>query len=85
MAAIYTAVVSMGLTFVLGRLLGPEAFGTYSNILTLASLFFILQDGGFKTLIFREKTLPTPRLLLHKTENVCMQQPLEHVPCLTLG
>jgi O-antigen/teichoic acid export membrane protein len=60
MAAIYTAVVSMGLTFVLGRLLGPEAFGTYSYILTLASFFFILQDGGFKTLIFREKTLPTP-------------------------
>lgn len=65
MAAIYTAVVSMGLTFGLGRLLGPEAFGTYSYILTLASLFFILQDGGFKTLIFREKTLSTPGLQKH--------------------
>jgi O-antigen/teichoic acid export membrane protein len=50
----------MGLTFVLGRVLGPVGFGDYSYILTLASLFFILQDGGFKTLILREKTLPTP-------------------------
>lgn len=65
MATIYTAAVSMGLTFVLGRLLSPGGFGTYSYILTLASLFFILQDGGFKTLIFREKTLPTPALEEH--------------------
>jgi len=61
----YTAAVSMGLTFVLGRLLGPMGFGTYSYILTLASLFFILQDGGFKTLIVREKTLPTSNLAGH--------------------
>lgn len=58
-ATVYSAGVSIALTFLLGRVLGPEVFGQYSYILTLASLFFILQAGGFKTLLFREKTLPS--------------------------
>ena len=58
-ATVYNAGVSIGLTFLLGRVLGPETFGQYSYILTLASLFFILQTGGFKTLLFRERTLPS--------------------------
>ncbi len=53
-ATLYAAAVSVGLTFVLGRVLGPAAFGQYSYILTRGSLFAILQDGGFSTLIFRE-------------------------------
>ncbi len=59
LATIYSAGVSVFLTFLLGRLLGPEAFGDYSYVLTLAALFLIVQDGGFKTLLFRERTLPT--------------------------
>ena len=62
LATAYNAGVSIFLTFLLGRVLGPEAFGRYSYLLTLASLFFILQDGGFKTLLFREKTLPSPAI-----------------------
>ena len=62
LATAYNAGVSIFLTFLLGRVLGPEAFGRYSYMLTLASLFFILQDGGFKTLLFREKTLPSPAI-----------------------
>ena len=61
-AAVYNAGVSILLTFLLGRVMGPEAFGRYSYMLTLASLFFILQDGGFKTFLFREKTLPSPAM-----------------------
>jgi O-antigen/teichoic acid export membrane protein len=64
-ATLYTAGVSLGLTFVLGRVLGPEGFGVYSYILTIATLFFILQEGGFKTLLFREKTLPSEGLKIH--------------------
>ena len=59
LATLYTAGVSLGLTFVLGRVLGPDGFGRYSYILTIATLFFILQDGGFKTFLYREKTLPS--------------------------
>ncbi|EFK08077.1 polysaccharide biosynthesis protein [delta proteobacterium NaphS2] len=61
-ATVFNASVSIGLTFFLGRVLGPEAFGRYSYILTLASLFFILQAGGFRTFLFREKTLPSPAM-----------------------
>ncbi len=61
-ATVYNAGVSILLTFLLGRVMGPEAFGRYSYMLTLAALFFILQDGGFKTLLFREKTLPSPAM-----------------------
>lgn len=53
-ATLYAAAVSVGLTFLLGRVLGPAGFGQYSYLLTLGSLFAILQDGGFSTLIFRE-------------------------------
>jgi O-antigen/teichoic acid export membrane protein len=66
MATIYTAGVSVLLTFLLGRVLGPEAFGDYSYVLTLAALFLILQDGGFKTLLFRERTLSTSSLYRYR-------------------
>jgi O-antigen/teichoic acid export membrane protein len=61
-ATLYTAVLSTLLSFALGRVLGPEAFGGYTYVLTLASLFAILQDGGFATLLFREAARPTPGL-----------------------
>ncbi|MFP5259501.1 MAG: oligosaccharide flippase family protein [Acidobacteriota bacterium] len=53
-ATLYAAAVSVGLTFLLGRMLGPADFGQYSYWITLGSLFAILQEGGFATLIFRE-------------------------------
>jgi O-antigen/teichoic acid export membrane protein len=59
LASAYVATISIILTFLFARLLGPKIFGTYNYLLTLASLFAILQDGGFRTLIFRELTLPT--------------------------
>ncbi len=58
-ASAYGAAISILLTFLYGRLLGPEAFGNLNYLLTLASLYAILQDGGFRTLIFRELTSPT--------------------------
>ena len=59
LASAYGAIVSILLTFLFGRLLGPEVFGNYSYLLTLGSLYAIIQDGGFRTLIFRELTSPT--------------------------
>ena len=61
-ATLYSAVLSTALSFALGRFLGPDSFGTYSYILTMASLFAILQDGGFSTLIFRETAHPSKNL-----------------------
>ena len=59
LASAYGAIVSILLTFLFARLLGPETFGNLSYLLTLGSLYAILQDGGFRTLIFRELTSPT--------------------------
>ncbi len=56
LATVYVAAVSMLITFFLARSFGPEVFGQYSYIITLAALFAILQDGGFRTLLFREFT-----------------------------
>ncbi|WCM92442.1 oligosaccharide flippase family protein [Acidovorax sp. NCPPB 2350] len=53
-ASLWVAGVSMVLVFALGRILGPESFGDYNYVLTLASLLAIVQDGGFKTLLQRE-------------------------------
>jgi len=68
LATVYVAGVSMLITFFLARSFGPEIFGRYSYIITLAALFAILQDGGFRTLLFREFTssslsLQTEKLL----------------------
>lgn len=59
LATVYVAGFSILMTFFLGRIFGPEIFGKYSYIITLASLFAILQDGGFRTLLFREFTSPS--------------------------
>jgi O-antigen/teichoic acid export membrane protein len=56
LATVFVAGFSMLMTFFLARLFGPEIFGKYSYIITLAALFAILQDGGFRTLLFREFT-----------------------------
>jgi O-antigen/teichoic acid export membrane protein len=56
LATVYVALASMLITFFLARALGPEVFGKYSYLITLAALFAILQDGGFRTLLFREFT-----------------------------
>jgi len=58
LASVYGATVSTLLTFLFARLLGPEVFGSYNYLLTLATLYAILQDGGFRTFIFRELTSP---------------------------
>jgi len=59
-ATALVAAISIGLTFVLARLMGPAAFGTFNTALTIGALVALLQDFGFKTLIFRERTAPTP-------------------------
>jgi O-antigen/teichoic acid export membrane protein len=61
-ATLGVAAVSTALTFALGRVLGPEGFGIFSYALALASLWAILQDGGFRCLLQRESASPSPSL-----------------------
>lgn len=64
-SAVYTALVSFALTLLIGRVFGPSGFGAYSYILTLASFVFLLQDGGYKSLLYREKTMTSPGIRPH--------------------
>jgi len=50
----YIASISFLLTIVLARVLGPDKFGTYSYVLSFASIFAIIQNGGYRTIIYRE-------------------------------
>lgn len=100
-ATLYAAVLSTLLAFALGRVLGPETFGEYTFVLTIASLFAIVQDGGFSTLIFRETARPSDHLALPapllrlSLGHVCAITgigvaaafilPLEHKPALLLA
>lgn len=81
-ATLYAAAVSVGLTFLLGRLLGPAVFGEYTYILTLGSLFAILQDGGFSTLLFRETAKAA--LTVDRARPALMSLALGHLAVATL-
>jgi O-antigen/teichoic acid export membrane protein len=52
--------------FFLARTLGASQFGQYNYILSIASLYLIIQDGGYRTLIFREFTQSTASLQADK-------------------
>jgi len=54
-STLYTAAISFLLSVFLARVLGAEGFGDYSYLLSIAWIFMILQDGGYKTLLFREQ------------------------------
>lgn len=56
MATGFVGIVSFAIVIILGRTMGPEQFGVYNFYLSLVSIYMILMDGGFKTLIFREGT-----------------------------
>ncbi|NJB68670.1 O-antigen/teichoic acid export membrane protein [Desulfobaculum xiamenense] len=65
LAAAFVGAVSMLISFALGRVLGPVAFGDYATVLTAAALFGIAQDGGFRTLIYREGIRVSPSMARH--------------------
>ena len=53
-STVYIAVIGFILSVILARELGVINYGNYSYILSLAYIFAIMQDGGYKTLIFRK-------------------------------
>jgi O-antigen/teichoic acid export membrane protein len=54
LSTVYVAILGFMVSVLLARELGVEDFGNYSYVLSLAGIFLIFQDGGYKTLIFRE-------------------------------
>jgi len=62
LATLYAALVSLGISVLLARRMGPEAFGTYFYILGIVTLLAPFQNAGFSTLLLREKISATPAL-----------------------
>lgn len=58
-ATVYVGLVSFGLNILLARHFGPARFGDYSVALAAGALLGVALDGGFKTLLLRERTLAT--------------------------
>jgi O-antigen/teichoic acid export membrane protein len=81
-ATIYVAIISLLLSIILARVLGPVQFGVYSYVLSIACIFSIIQDGGFKTLLFREITLNSKHLIEKADELLPMA--LGHVIVATI-
>lgn len=61
-ATAYIGVVSLGLNFLVARLLGPASFGDYGVAFSAGAMLGIFLDGGFKTLLLRERTLVSGKL-----------------------
>jgi O-antigen/teichoic acid export membrane protein len=51
----YVGVLSFITTFFIGRKLGLEKFADYSYVLSVSYIFYIIVEGGYKTLIFRQE------------------------------
>lgn len=62
LSTIYVAFVNLGVTLFIANGLGPNSFGVYSYVLAFSSLVATLQDGGFKTLLVREKVSVSNKL-----------------------
>lgn len=58
-ASIICAMVSMGLSVLIARFMGPAMFGNYAFWLGIGALMGIFLDAGFRTLLLRERTAPT--------------------------
>ena len=61
-ASIVVGAITFILQITLARQLGPDSFGTYGIAASIAGIGFIFQDGGFRSLLYREATHPTQGL-----------------------
>jgi O-antigen/teichoic acid export membrane protein len=62
LAAGFVGLVSMGVTVLIARRLGPDLFGVYAIALSAGAVVAVLIDGGFGKLLLRERALASPEL-----------------------
>ena len=61
-AALVVGAATFGLQILMARQFGPETFSVYGIAMSVSGIAFIFQDGGFRALLYREATHPTPGL-----------------------
>ena len=54
LATVYVSIISIFVSIALARWLGVSEFGTYSYVLSVVSICMIFQNGGYKTILFRD-------------------------------
>jgi O-antigen/teichoic acid export membrane protein len=59
-AALAVGLLSLATVATLTRLLGPDSYALLGIVLAASSLALILQDGGYRILLFRELGAPEP-------------------------
>lgn len=64
-AAAFVGAVSLGVSVLIARTLGPELFGVYSIAIAAGALVAIFIDGGFGKLLQRERAFVSPSLAAH--------------------
>ncbi len=52
-------ITGLGMQLLLVRLLPPEQFGLYAFAISVQQIFMIVQDGGFRVLLYRENARST--------------------------
>lgn len=57
LATVFVALVSFFVSILIARALGPDQFGVYSIALSMGAILAILIDGGFGSLLQRERAL----------------------------
>ncbi len=68
--SVYMALLSMLTSFVIGRVLGAASFADFSYVTSIAYVYLVMMDGGFKTMVFREETRRSRDTVLLKTDLV---------------
>ncbi|MCD8352158.1 MAG: polysaccharide biosynthesis C-terminal domain-containing protein [Planctomycetaceae bacterium] len=67
-ASVSVATISTILTVIMARRLGVEGFGQYTMYMTVAAIFYVIQGGGYKTVLFKD--IATPSQMADRTENL---------------
>lgn len=65
LAAGFVGIVSLGVSALIARTLGPELFGVYVIALSSGAVVAIFIDSGFGKLLQRERALPSMKLATH--------------------
>lgn len=81
-AVTYGAAVMFFLMVFLARKLGPSSLAIFLYIQAIASIFSMIQDGGFQAILFREKVAPSEKIGINA--NTLASGYLSYVTLITL-
>lgn len=67
---VISAIILFVINVMIARIMGPAVFGEYGYLLSICSIYAILMDGGFKTLIIRRSVAVTKPVLVTRQSTI---------------